>query len=405
MSRSLGSAILAAALPLITPSHTEVNTLEVRDAGGDRIRMVIAVLSGSAEDPAGKEGVAALAARALAPMAAGTSVWVDKNATRFACDAPAADFETACGPLIDAMGRRVLDPGRIGEERARMLEALDGLRASSEVIVEVFDALAFRGGPRAHPAAGTTAGLSTVTADDLSAFVLAHYRKGNVVTGLSGPTSAQVMSRVREGLAPLPDGPPQRRRPALSYLTRPRVLLVEQPGASPRGLAGVPLPFGRTHPDYLPLLSAMNPAGGAAWLRDRHAFVEELPMSTAAPSELESQLARLAARLRQGPDAAAIEKTQELAPEGGDAHARLLDQLLDIQWRTPGFRDRLPASLRAISPERVRATLNKHVLPERLAVVVLVPEAAQFLGQIRDDPAGFLSRDDYETVKASDLFR
>jgi hypothetical protein len=81
-----------------------------------------------------------------------------------------------------------------------------------------------------------------------------------------------------------------------------------------------------------------------------------------------------------------------------------MDQILDLQWRTPGFQTRLPESMRALGPNVVRDALGRHVPPERLAVAVVVPDAGRFLEEAAT-AGGFLSKDDFEVIKAEDLFR
>jgi zinc protease len=230
--------------------------------------------AGSARDPKGKEGLAALAAAmltdggsrrmrideirdALHPLAASLEAQVDKEQVTLTGTFPRDGWER----FADVALPQLTDPGFREEDFRRVkddvLNALvQDLRETNdeELAKERLQANVFAGTPYGHPALGTIEGLRAVTLDDVKAFVGSHYTRANAVLGLGGDTPAPLRARLQAELAKLPAG--ERLAPTRISARRPKGLEVELVEKDTRGVAisfGHPIDVVRGDPDFVAL--------------------------------------------------------------------------------------------------------------------------------------------------------
>jgi zinc protease len=227
-----------------------------RQAESPFIAFNIWVKSGSAHDPTGKEGLAALTASLLSggsttslsyeqilsrlyPMATGYGSSTDKEMTVFRgvvhrdnLDA----FYTLLRDAVAAPGFREEDFNRVRTQTLNFLETTRRYARDEELTKELLYREAYRGTPYEHPVDGYVQSVRSITLDDVRSFYETHYRSGNVVVAIGGGYPAGFEERVRadfDSLLPAGNAPrveaPQPRRP-----DRVQVLLVEKPtDASP----------------------------------------------------------------------------------------------------------------------------------------------------------------------------
>lgn len=247
--------------------------------------------AGSARDPAGKEGLAALAAdllveggsrrlrleeirTALHPLAASFVAQADKELVTLTGTFPRSGWER----FLEVALPQLTDPGFREEDFRRVREAhraalLQDLREANdeELAKERLQASLFAGTPYGHPTLGTVAGLDAVTLEDVRRFVRERYVRADVVLGVGGDLPPGLIERVRRALAALPEGaaPPRLRVEG----RRPRGLEVEIVEKDTRGTAisvGQPLGVLRGDPDYVPLLVART------WLGEHRSSTSRL---------------------------------------------------------------------------------------------------------------------------------
>jgi zinc protease len=247
--------------------------------------------AGSARDPAGREGLAALAADLLAgggsrrmsieeiraalhPLSASLEAQADKELVTLTGTFPKGGWER----FVEVALPQLTDPGFREEDFRRVKEAhraalLQDLRDSNEeeLAKERLQASLFAGTPYGHPVLGTVAGLDAITLDDVKAFVRARYVRADVVVGLGGDAPAALLPRVRRALAALPEGTTPPRLEIAGR--RPKGLEVEIVEKDTRGTAlslGHPLAVLRGDPDYVPLLVART------WLGEHRSATSRL---------------------------------------------------------------------------------------------------------------------------------
>ena len=184
--------------------------------------------AGAADDPRGKEGVAALTASMLAqggsrqmsyeqiseafyPMAAGFGSQTDKEMIVFTGTIHQDNLERYYG-IIRQM---LLDPGFRDEDFTRL--KTDALNFLSKTLREANDEelgkehlynVIYAGHPYGHHNLGRVSALETITIQDVRDFYAEHFTRANLVLGLAGGYPANFPARVKSDFAKLPAGRP-----------------------------------------------------------------------------------------------------------------------------------------------------------------------------------------------------
>jgi zinc protease len=247
---------------------------------------------GSAHDPAGKEGLATLAAQLLAdggskalridevkkalfPMAGSFDAQVDKEMTTFTGvihKDNAQAFLDVVLPMLTDPGLRPEDFQRLKDQQKNAL--VQDLRNNNEEELgkERLQTNLFAGTPYGHPALGTVEGLEALTLEDVKAFLKRAYTRAGLSVGLSGDVPDAVVTRLEAELGALPEGPALP-PPAGVVGRRPRGLEIEIVQKETRATAisfGLPLEVTRSHPDFAALSVAR------AWLGEHRSTQSHL---------------------------------------------------------------------------------------------------------------------------------
>jgi zinc protease len=237
---------------------------------------------GSAHDPAGKEGLAALTAtmmteagskalsiddieRVLYPIAGSFTHHTDKEMTAFTArvhrDQWQKLFTTVLPQLLDN-GFRVEDFNRLKD--AQLNELTEDLRSENEEELgkEQLQNDLFAGTPYGHVTLGTVAGLRSITLDDVKRFAAAMYTRANLTIGISGDAPPEMIRTVQTALATLPEGPAAAR--SVVQGARPAgntVHILEKDTRATAISFGFPIAVTRSHPDFAALSVARAALG------------------------------------------------------------------------------------------------------------------------------------------------
>ena len=192
----------------------------------------ILFMTGSAFDPAGNEGLAALTAsmlaeggtrsmsydqivQALYPMASSVNSHVDKEMTVFSGTTHVENLERYYALLKDML----LDPGFRPEDFTRLREdAINFLKVSlretndEELGKEHLYNVIYAGHPYGHHNAGKVSSLEKLTIEDVADFYRTHYTSGNLVIGLAGGYPKGFAEKVEADFGKLPDRPADKKR-------------------------------------------------------------------------------------------------------------------------------------------------------------------------------------------------
>jgi zinc protease len=249
----------------------------------------IMVRTGSANDPAGKEGLANLVARAMIEggfgdpknpttkerLAAITRPWgdaamptvlVDKEVTTFSMTVPRDAFAPYMTRVLRPMLREPLFlPAEVERLRREALVRIQsGLRFEQQEMLGLLalDNWVFAGTPLQHLAAGTVKGLQAITPDDMRTFYRAHYSGNNthIAAAISPSGGQQELASLQQLIAQAAEtGSARQDAGATRGATAPaiqgrEVLIITQPNAIATGLhLGFPIGVNRGDPDYWPL--------------------------------------------------------------------------------------------------------------------------------------------------------
>ena len=291
-SNGAGSSPAAAAVPRISTGRTPANVEIIRlQSPLPQLNVKLLFTVGSSDDPAGKEGLAALSAamianagsqrhttteitRALYPMAGSFSGQVDKEMTTFTASVHRENWER----YADIALRQLTEPGFREEDfnriKARQLNALtNDLRNNNEEELgkERLQVNVFRGTPYGHPMLGTAAGIQAITLDDVRTYVARAYTQGNALVAIGGDAPEVVVTDIRAVVGALPDGAAD--SPKQVSGSKPQGREVEIIKKDTRATAisfGHPIAVTRSHADFPALWLAR------AWLGEHRSMLSHL---------------------------------------------------------------------------------------------------------------------------------
>lgn len=269
----IASAVERAATPLV-----------IQRSPLPQIRFKLMFNAGSASDPAGKEGLAALSAAMIAnsgsqaltqeqinallyPIAGSFGSQVDKEMTTFTGSIHKDNWRN----FVDIVIPQLLNPGLRDTDFKRNKDALlNGLRQDlrfnneEELGKERLQTNIFAGTPYAHPVLGSIAGIESITPDDVRNFIRRNYSRGNVMLGVNGDVPQPMLNLLESAVAALPAGASAIfGKPTALAGVRPQGLDVEIIEKDTRSTAisfGLPISVTRSHPDFAALSVAR------AWL-------------------------------------------------------------------------------------------------------------------------------------------
>lgn len=289
-ARSSGRLSWAVALAVLAVPARALKIVTL-DSKAPLLEIKVMVKAGSAQDPEGLEGLAALTAKTLLEggygdpadpvtkerLAEMTRPWgagamprasVSKETTVISFAVPREVYgeylERVLAPLL---ARPLFAEKELERLRAESLQAL-----RSSLRLEQIEALGLvgldnyihEGTSYAHPRGGTEKGLQAVSREALLRFYRTYYRAEGLVAGvsagekgvsdrLSAALAGMGNSGLGAGLKPLPT----RAASAPPAVSGRRVLVVALPNAASSGIhAGFPLPLTRRDKDYWPLYVA-----------------------------------------------------------------------------------------------------------------------------------------------------
>src|SRR2546428_308526 len=207
----------------------------------------ILFMTGSAFDPPGKEGLAALTAsmlaeggtrsmsydqivQALYPIASSVNAQVDKEMTVFTGTTHIENLDHYYALLRDML----LDPGFRAEDFNRLRDdAINFLKVSlresndEELGKEELYNIIYAGHPYGHHNTGKISSLEKLTLDDVRGFYRDYYKGTSLTIGLAGGYPKNFSDKVQADFAKLPQGSTDRRRfenPKLSPGTRIEII-------------------------------------------------------------------------------------------------------------------------------------------------------------------------------------
>jgi len=222
----------------------------------DSAALVVLMNVGIDHDPPGRSGMANLAGRVLATMAAAgraeRSVETGNDFTLYSVVAAGDRLLDEVGEAAAWMSQVAPTEADLSRERARLLEELgklSGADASLTAVSLAEEALQpTRGGGKRL---GVTSEVEAITLAELQAFWQAHFKPGNARVTVAGRFDAEkVRARIEAAFAPLPAGTPPVAREAADATVKGTLVMGDTPTAV---AVAVPAPATKD-PLYAPFL-------------------------------------------------------------------------------------------------------------------------------------------------------
>jgi zinc protease len=254
-----------------------MRTILLPSKGAPLVSIRLQFETGAADDPAGREGLAALTGGllveggaggmsfreildALYPMAAGIGVQVDREVSVI--------YGTVHRDHLDAyydlVRRVVLEPRfdladfeRLREDQVNAITA--GLRASDDegLAKETLNALLHGGDPYGRPVEGTVRGITAATREDVIGFRGRRLTRDRALAGIAGDVTDRFVKRVESDIGSLPAGSPE--PPRVPRSRRPEgveLTVVAKPCRAWAISIGHPIAVTRADDDFYPLFLA-----------------------------------------------------------------------------------------------------------------------------------------------------
>jgi zinc protease len=237
---------------------------------------------GSVDDPAGKEGLAALTSDimgqggtrkrsyaevldALYPLAAHVQVIGDVESIVF----EGTVHRDNLSAFADLLADQVLEPRFAEDDFSRNRQnAIDYLTKTlrgnddEELGKQALASVMYAGHPYRRPASGTAAGLAAVTLDDVGRFYTSHFTRDRLIVGIAGGYPDGFAQTFAARFAALPlKGDPLPKLPKPTPGQGADVVIVEKEARADAISIGYPISITRAHPDFYPLTVARSYLG------------------------------------------------------------------------------------------------------------------------------------------------
>lgn len=216
---------------LMTPSCTKETAGKMKSEllpveGNPLISFRILLDIGSANDPAGKEGICQLTCSMLTgggtktlsfkeiqekfyPMAAGAGLRVEKEMSVFTGTIHIDNLDSYYAIFREML----LDPGfreedfiRIKTNQLNFLEKTLVGNMDEQFGKEILNLMMYENHPYGHHNAGTVESVRSLSLDDVKSFYRENFTRGNITIGLAGGYPANFPAKVMDDFSSLPEG-------------------------------------------------------------------------------------------------------------------------------------------------------------------------------------------------------
>jgi zinc protease len=257
--------------------------VELKQPQSNKVVIKLMFRNGSISDPAGKDGLTSVTASTVIkggtkdktakqiqeliyPMAVNYDVSVDKEVVVFTFQVH-KDFADKFYPVLRDL---ILSPAFADEDfknvrsnQQNYVEEVIRTSSDEEYSKMALEDLLFRGTNYQHMVDGTTAGVSTITLDDVKTHYKNYFTRNNLRIGIAGNYSTAFLDRLKKDMNMLPNTKPQ--LPVPGKANTPDGINVEivskEKALGSAIFTGFPLAITRTDDDFAALMVANSYLG------------------------------------------------------------------------------------------------------------------------------------------------
>jgi len=277
----LGVLTLGLALTMLSCGKVNPNKLSsefLHREGNPFVSFRILLDIGSANDPAGKEGLCQLTLNLLAnggsksltfkeiqkkfyPMAASVGLRVDKEMSVFSGTVHVDNLEKYYaifkGMLLEP-GFREEDFKRIKTNQLNFLERSLVSNRDEQFGKEILNLMMYEGHPYGHYQSGTVETLKALTLGEIKAFYKEQFVQGNITIGLAGGYPSDFPAKVMQDFSSLPEGhTPQLSLPEQRMPSGLEIVIAEKKTPATAMSMGFPVSISKADDDYFALWIAI----------------------------------------------------------------------------------------------------------------------------------------------------
>lgn len=373
--------------------------------------------------------------RALYPMAAELAISTDKEFTVVQGRVHKDHLERFLTIFTDVLLKPRFDPAEFERLRSDQLnEVKNRLRnEDDETLGKVaLDSILYAGHPYAHYVGGTVAGLEAITLDDVKQHWQRVFTQDRLIIGLGGAVDDALEQRVVQTLSALPKTGAQVVQLPPAPGVHGQTIIIQKPTLSTAISMGSAYPVRRGDPDFFPLFFAMSYLGehrqsnGVLFNQLRelrglnygdYAYAENFIQegwSTLPATNVARSTQHFSIWIRPvEPDAAVFatrgalhffdeliengipQERFELSRKFLEGFTRLwevtdqrrLGYALDARvYGTPDFLDSYRAALKTLTPDQVKAALQRHYAPNKLNYAFVAKDAQALKTLLTEQP-------------------
>lgn len=235
------------------------------------------VKTGSQNDPAGKEGLAAMTANVLAssattednfetileklyPLATSYNSTVDKEMTNFRATVHVDNLDAFYTLFKNALLKPAFkqeDFDRIKKQAVDYVENSRRYGSDEELGKELLSREIFKGTVYEHPEEGYVTSINAITLDDVTAFYQDQYTRENITVAMGGGYPEGFLKKVADDLTVLPEGQPEPvAKPQPPSFEGMHVLIVEKDTKATAISFGYPIDLVRSDDDFPAMMLA-----------------------------------------------------------------------------------------------------------------------------------------------------
>jgi zinc protease len=278
------AAAQAVSPPVITESKldTGLTVISARTNNVPIASLMMVIKGGSSTDPAGKAGLANLAAELatkgtnsrtaqqiaaqMESLGATMETTAGQDGLVISISAPTANLEAAGRILADIVQNASFPEEEVERERSQALDLLQITFKNPAALANVLTLpLLYGGAPYGAVPIGTPASLNVITRDDLRDHYRRWWRPDNATMIVAGGVDERTASRLAalfSGWRGSIDAPPPSERAGTA--ARPRTVVIDVPGAGQAAVLAAVRAVGRNDPHYFDLLVANAVLGGGS---------------------------------------------------------------------------------------------------------------------------------------------